>query len=442
MRAMSTGECTLDGVTVMTGNRVGVALSLAFSALCFAAIAYVIATMGPIHGKDGGAFLSVMSYGILGGGGAAYWFGRVSRKASSVAGELRATASSVLVGGRRVVERRDIKAAYVWPGRGDGAYVRVDRRGVHGPVDLHVKTADDARALVHALGFDATQSASEFPIVAPSRAQLRRRVYTVWAGVPAVLLGTGAAAALLAHGHPGAAFPVIFAGAVAYAALILQAVKSGSVKVGADGIYVRWLWEKQFIPIGDVERAEVVDDEPGLAGRMPMLVRIHRRSGAVVDLVTTGGRSSTGWGGPSRLYELMRMRAEIIAERVNEAVAGAAGAASRWDATPLDRQGRDVDAWIRKLRGLASDVTSFRDNAPASVDQLWAVVDDVACPAARRAAAAVALAPRVDDEGKARLRVVARATAAPRLPVALEADAHDDEAELAAALEALSTTSP
>ncbi|HEY4117470.1 MAG TPA: hypothetical protein VGM56_06420 [Byssovorax sp.] len=435
---MSTGECTLDGVTVMKGNRVGVALSLAFSALCLGAIAFVIATMGPIHGKDGGAFLRVMIYGILGGGAGAYWFGRVARKASSVAGELRATASSVLVGDRRVVERRDIQAAYVWPGRGDGAYVRIDRRGAHGPVELHVKTADDARALVHALGFDATQSASEFPIVAPSRAQLRRRVYTVWAGVPLVLIGTAVGAAILAHGHPGAAFPVIFAGALAYAALILQVVKSGAVKIGADGIYVRWLWEKHFIPIGDVERAEVVDDEPGLLGRMPMVVRIHRRSGEQVDLVTQGGRSASGFGGRSRLHELMRMRAEIIAERVNEAVAGAAGAASRWNAAPLDRQGRDVDAWIAKLRALTSDVTSFRTNAPAAVDQLWAVVDDVACSAERRAAAAVALAPHVDDEGKARLRVVARATAAPKLRVALEAVADDDEADLAAALEELS----
>ena len=54
-----------------------------------------------------------------------------------------------------------------------------------------------------------------------------------------------------------------------------------------------------------------------------------------------------------------------------------------------------------------------------------------------RAAAAVALRDQLDDEGKRRLRVAADACASPKVRVALEAAAEDDDQKLSLALEQL-----
>jgi hypothetical protein len=71
-------------------------------------------------------------------------------------------------------------------------------------------------------------------------------------------------------------------------------------------------------------------------------------------------------------------------------------------------------------------------------DRLWRVAQDPAQAPAARAAAAVALSPTLDESGRARLVQIAKATAAPKLRVALErvATAASEE-ELAEALGAL-----
>jgi hypothetical protein len=65
-------------------------------------------------------------------------------------------------------------------------------------------------------------------------------------------------------------------------------------------------------------------------------------------------------------------------------------------------------------------------------EQLWRVAEDPAQPAIKRAAAAVALAPTLAEEDKERLGELAKATAAPKLRVALQNiadDVPDDELE-------------
>src|SRR5262249_39917879 len=120
----------LEDVTVLTGNRVGVAVSLALSALCVLAFSYVAARYGLPRGKDGGAFVRVMLYGVLGGGAGAWWFSRVSRKPTKRARELRVTDDGVHADGKRLLARDEIRSARVYPGRVEGAFVRLTRRNV------------------------------------------------------------------------------------------------------------------------------------------------------------------------------------------------------------------------------------------------------------------------------------------------------------------------
>jgi hypothetical protein len=69
--------------------------------------------------------------------------------------------------------------------------------------------------------------------------------------------------------------------------------------------------------------------------------------------------------------------------------------------------------------------------------RLWQTVEDGGVDAERRAAAAVALSRSLDDEGKKRLRVAAGASAEPKLRVALEAAAEEDEPAMTKAIDRL-----
>jgi hypothetical protein len=426
-------ECTLTDVTVMEANRVGVALALAFSAACLLAFAYVTARFGLPHGKEGGAFVRVMFYGVFGGGAAAWWFGRVSRKPSELVGELRATANGIYLRGKRVVARRNIRAAYVWPGS-DGAYVRIERRGLlAGPIELKVRNVEEGRALLRAIGMDATQTSSAFTVLAPSLSQDRQRLYTTWAGIACAFGAPLAMAALGAH-RPVFGLTVVLA-ALLYAATAVYAFKSADVVVGADGVFIRWLWQKRFIPIQDIVHAEVLSYDA--LGRYALVVRVHLRSGETLEIPIQRTR---GRGAPvASIAKLSRNRAEAIAERINEAVLGKGrGSSSAVAVTDLDaltRGGRAVDEWVAALRGLLAKIATFRDQATGGVDALWSVLEDAEAAAEQRAAAAVALSPQLDEAGRARLRIAAQATVAPKLRIALEAAAEDDDERLVHALE-------
>ena len=69
--------------------------------------------------------------------------------------------------------------------------------------------------------------------------------------------------------------------------------------------------------------------------------------------------------------------------------------------------------------------TATLRTAPVMPDHLWRVAEDAQQPATMRAAAAIALGPTLDPSGKTRLAEIAKATAAPKLRVALERAATD-----------------
>ncbi len=81
---------------------------------------------------------------------------------------------------------------------------------------------------------------------------------------------------------------------------------------------------------------------------------------------------------------------------------------------------------------------TFRGAAAPTPEALLRVVEDASAKPVERVAAAIALA-AAGDAARVRIRVVAEATAAPRLRVALEAVAREDE--VADALEALESES-
>ena len=322
--------------------------------------------------------------------------------------------------------------------------IRIERKGLFGQKLVYlVARLEEARAFIGALGHGGAQTSHSFTGAGSSRWHFRKRLYALWASIPATVAAMLGAGAVFGKG------PVVGAAAIVGITTILTLLgvlfKSTKVTVGADGVRVGWLWQMSFTPIADIERAEAVEGEVNAMGYYPVFVRIHRRSGPPVELLSQLGRSTPFT--PDRWRDFALVNAGAIAERINQAVAGTgrAGAGpelATWESELLSRGERAIDTWVKALRGLHTEVESFRRQAGGGIDALWGVLEDAGVEPERRAAAAVALAPHLDERGRDRVRIAAQATAAPELRIALEAAADDDEEALISALDEVSEQAP
>jgi len=192
------------------------------------------------------------------------------------------------------------------------------------------------------------------------------------------------------------------------------------VEVGSDGIVLRWLGRRLFIPFAEVTSVSRIERAEGL--RTYLGVAIGRRRGPP-HLVLVG----TGDAVAER---------ELLAARLEEALASHHTEDRDADAASLSRRGRAPREWVRALRARGAGADADARTAPLSKDRLWALVEDGAAHAPARAAAAVAVATDATADDRERLRVVARATASPGLRVALEraAEPSAEEEMLADAL--------
>jgi len=191
----------------------------------------------------------------------------------------------------------------------------------------------------------------------------------------------------------------------------LRVAEGGRVTVGSDGVRITRPFGKEvFIAYGDVARAEAC------TYWLRPSILIALRSGVTLQLAwqNRGLRDRT----VERDELVRRLDAEARAPRASPPAAA------------LFARSGPVGDWIRRVRSLPRDA-SYRGVTP---DMLWALVESPAAEPTARAGAAAALAESLDDEGRVRLRVAAEACAEPRLRVALEAAADDDDDVLTEAL--------
>jgi hypothetical protein len=179
--------------------------------------------------------------------------------------------------------------------------------------------------------------------------------------------------------------------------------------VGTDGVHTTWMGSGRFIPHANI--AQVWRRRYG--------VELVLGSGATVFVPTREGGDETR---------------DALFERIRQARVGEAGA-HEGVAALVARGGRTMQDWIHQLRALGVAEGDYRAVALAP-DYLWRVVEDAGTDPSARAGAAIALGPRLDDAGRARLRAVAEATASPKLRIALDAASETDETRIAEALTA------
>ena len=347
------------------------------------------------------------------------------RTAPVHAGPLGLTVRGVLV------PRSEIAEALVlpWPGRRPRVSVR--RRGFTLPLHIEVHDDETAERLVRALGLDAVHATAAFRI--PSRiVGSSGLLFGVIVSMFAALLLVFVLAHLVG---PDAleAFPAL------WFVLCVLAILPRRLTIGADGLLVTSPFGKQrFIPYGDVRSVDACETVVVRGGGLIKLgfagpvVKTIGRFGIVVELDGESLEIPMGRGNDENVA--------MAVERIREAMRADDEAPDDLETALLRPATHDARKWVAYLRSLArGDAGPFR--VPITIRRLWEIVENPKGAPVVRAAAAVALSADLDDEGHSRLRVVAEASASPRLRVVLGGVLGERaEDELAAALEEVSVT--
>lgn len=326
--------------------------------------------------------------------------------------DVRVTEEGVRVDGVLAVRKQDIVSGQFQP-RPEGTRRWLLRRTTGSSIRLFGKRkeilfeaeVDEPTALdaLRVLELDATKRRAEYRASSPLFATTGRSVAFSWS-----MVGMGFALSILGKVVFGITGPL---GIFVMVPLLLAGMLPTRVSVGIDGVLIRWLWQKRFVPMRQIASVSPVGERE---------IMIHLTNGETVTIHATMARSRSLFA---------RQQRDAILARIREAhghfMVSGSGGPTVDVAALVGRGSRGRGEWLAALRRLR-DVTNYRE-AVVRDEDLWAVVEDPAAPEDARAGAAIALraGKGLDADGKARIRVAAEATASPRLRVALDAASGD-----------------
>jgi hypothetical protein len=389
-----------DQAVILRRNRV----VLAFPAMAVLA-GLVVLVLEWAHAIGGPGFGQLLTLGgLLGFLGVWRW--NPARQETRVS--LEADARGVHADHVPLLSRDAIREGYVQPNPDGPPTVKLRTRRRGRGFEIRVENAEEAHALLRALHLGEEHARATFWAPSPLLVSLPTQILSAIAW----MVLTSAAMTMVG---PSAA------GAMMLVYMVLYVLPK-RVVAGVDGVRIGWLGPGKFIPYSMIRHASLED-----AG-----VVITLRSGARVRLPF-----KRPLRGIELLLTLFHGQNTAIVERIEQGLqAHARSVADRDAGGLLARGGRTARDWLRALHTLgAGDAADYRA-ATMPADLLWRIAENAAAPPHERAAAAVALEETLDDQGRARLRALAEATAAPKVRVALEAvAAKTDEEKLARALE-------
>ena len=311
--------------------------------------------------------------------------------------------------GKLAVPRGAVRSASVQQRRAGSPVVYIETlRGT--PIEVSVESRADGDRLVEALGLPSE------PVVPFARLSIGAPWKRDVPGLLLVMVGLFARLEMGMTLLPVALF-ILIGWALAVAG---RQFGEARVTAGTDGLYVDRVFPKGiFVPF-----TAIADLKVGVSARAP-----------TVTLRTHAGRSlPLSFPGPYRDPECRAGERDELVRRIGE---GMSRPATRTDGEEVhvDRGDRSTSAWLRFLRE-ASRGAGYRTGVVA--ERLWALVEDPRAQASVRGAVAAAFAPTLDDNGRERLRVAARASAEPQLRRVLAASADGaDEQNLEDALDVL-----
>lgn len=207
------------------------------------------------------------------------------------------------------------------------------------------------------------------------------------------------------------------------------------VTIGNDGLYLERLGRRRRVPFASIRALGSLAAEPNT-------VVVELDSGQRIPLrVNAATHSSTskqleGVLGIRHQVEPKMPETDLLRSAIQSALDDFRKREAHADAAALlARSGRPTREWIRELVQPRAD-SAYRGGL-TSQEVLFRIVDDPAVDPTARAGAVLALRAKLDDEGRARVRVAAEASASPRVRVALESALNDDDEAVAAAIDAV-----
>jgi hypothetical protein len=336
-------------------------------------------------------------------------------KRVAVAGQLVIGEAAVDFAGARIARRRSLRAGFILPRHDSSPLLRLERRWPRAPIDLVLRDEEQGSELLRALGLDASQGVVELVLAS--------RVHANQLSVGVIGLGWiffAMIAALSLKLDPDLATKAWLAVVgLALTAWMVAVSRSTRVIVGADGLFVRWLWSTRFVPLRELREVQPYTTwyVQGVGLELASGARVHLPIRAKYTEALTSQEIDRVGHRIQQALDLFRKRQSADEVRLPE------------------RGGRDDLAWIRALRAAGSGAASDHRTAPTPPDALWRIVEDPAVEPLGRAAAAIALSAELDAPGKERLRRMIEVTAEPDFRGLLEATAEEaDEERLSRAL--------
>ncbi len=309
----------------------------------------------------------------------------VGRKRRSRA-TIRGTPEGIRVGDT-LLARRSIRTAYLLR---EPSRLAVDQAPWRRSHEIEM-TPDDAKRVLAAAELDPTRMVTRIPI-----GPYMIRLLLVVAAAATAAMG----ALFYAVNVPDTFFYYFLALPLCFCMV------RGRAEIAKDGLLLRWLMFRRFIPADSIGKIEAIPKDSAVPG-----VRLTLRGGGSVVIASAPNSPA-----PEELAKSF------------EAALGSKRDLQTMEEILLAERGRGAPGWVAELRRLARSEGTFR-TASVVPERLWEVLENGAAQLGARAAAAVALAPTLDEAGRARLRVVTETVASPKLRVALESclDANDDD---------------
>jgi len=309
----------------------------------------------------------------------------------------------LVVDGALVVPRGVVRGAHVAKVQ-DGHALHLDARGRAPSYSVVFDDVAQAEDLLLALRLDASGTVTKFRALPPWAKNVRWLAVALTTS-PWILINFVRLLPLWSWGLIAAAY-----GVIALPVLLPQ-----QVEVGQDGVLLRWLGKRRFVPFGAIETA--LADDLGVV----LFLKDGRRLEIRLSQRADGAKEA---------------RSKLLT-RIREGMLAQAEMARAEEEVLFVRGERDVDTWLRDMRALGSgDAGGYRVIAIPR-ERLWEIVESPAADPSAREGAALALHATLDDEERERLRALVDATALPRLRVALDGVAREtDEARLRIALDA------
>jgi hypothetical protein len=310
--------------------------------------------------------------------------------------------------GPEFVPRSAIRGGLVNPG--DGVPRVLLRRRFDLPLELQAGSTDEARGLLRALGLDVSQIVAEFRT--PSRLLDKRRYGAVFGLFMVMFAVVMSNASRMLSGYPYATGLTVAVFMSCLFSFVLLMLIPSRLRVGADGIEIRWLRWRNFLAYDHIMAAS--REERGWGNSQVVGLRVELGSGDTQFIPVQRGRWSSD-------------QAALVLERIREAKEAVKDGDVAVDAAMLQRGSLTIVDWVRDLKAIGMGANATLRTAPVPRERLMRIVEDVSQPAPTRAAAAVALGGALDDDDRARLRVVAESTVAPKLRLSIEKAASDED---------------